>query len=90
MKIDGIVMQDVQTIENNYDNIGILKICRYLLNVVINDIEYMNKDAEEIAGDYLIDYDLGNNTYIMKNDLESIVSITDTLKDIENYNEEEK
>lgn len=80
--------KDVGNILNNYDNLGTLKIVKDLLNIVINDIEYMNKESEEIAFDYMIDYDLGNNTYIKREDLESIVSIIDTINDIINYNEE--
>lgn len=82
--------EDVETIENNYDNLGILKICKYLLCVVVNDIEYMNEESYKVAEDYLEEYDLGNNNYINKEDLESVVSIIDTLEDIENYNKEEK
>lgn len=82
--------EDVETIENNYDNLGILKICKYLLCVVVNDIEYMNEESYKVAEDYLEEYDLGNNNYINKEDLESVVSIIDTLGDIENYNKEEK
>ena len=82
--------EDVEKIENNYDNLGILKICRYLLCVVVNDIEYMNEESYKVAEDYLEEYDLGNNNYIRKEDLESVVSIIDTLEDIENYNKEEK
>lgn len=81
--------EDVEKIENNYDNLGILKICRYLLCVVVNDIEYMNEESFKVAEDYLEEYDLGNNNYIRKEDLESVVSIIDTLEDIENYNKEE-
>ncbi len=82
--------EDVEKIENNYDNLGILKICKYLLCVVVNDIEYMNEESYKVAEDYLEEYDLGNNNYIRKEDLESVVSIIDTLEDIENYNKEEK
>ena len=78
--------KDIQTIFDNYDNLEILEIIKYLANVVINDIEYMNKESFEIAQDYLIDYDLGNNNYIKAQDLESLVSITDTIEDIIEYN----
>ena len=67
---------DVQTIVNNYDNLGILEIVKYLLQVVINDIEYMN-DLEEHTY-----YDLGNNNIIFNGDYESIVSTIDTIDDI--------
>lgn len=80
--------KDIQTIVDNYDNLQILEIIKYLANVVINDIEYMNKESFEIAQDYLIDYDLGNNNYIKAQDLESLVSITDTINDIVEYNKE--
>lgn len=80
--------KDIQTIFDNYDNLQILEIIKYLANVVINDIEYMNKESFEIAQDYLIDYDLGNNNYIKAQDLESLVSITDTINDIVEYNKE--
>ena len=87
MKIDGILMDDVQTIENNYDNIGILKIVKYLINVVINDIEYMNNE-EDFDDDEVQYLDLGNNTEIKKEDLESLVSIVDDT--ITNILEENK
>ena len=38
--------------------------------------------------DYMIDYDLGNNKYIKREDLESLVSITDTIENIIEYNKE--
>ena len=79
--------KDVQTIEFNYDNLGVLKCVKYLLGVVVNDIEYMNSEAYEIAGDYMIDYDLGSNYHIEVDDLESIVSIIDTLENVIEYNE---
>lgn len=78
--------KDVETIFNNYDNLSTLKIVKDLLNIVINDIEYMN----DMENDYTNDFDLGNNTYIKRDDLESINSIVDTITDIINYNEEEK
>jgi hypothetical protein len=78
--------KDVETIFNNYDNLSTLKIVKDLLNIVINDIEYMN----DMENDYTNDFDLGNNTYIKRDDLESINSIVDTITDIVNYNEEEK
>lgn len=85
-------MEDVKTIENNYDNLGILKICKYLINVVLNDIEYINKDffedneREKIEG---FEFDLGNGKVISQEDLENLVSIVDnTITDIEEYNKE--
>lgn len=80
--------KDIQVIENNYDNLGILRICKYLLGVVVNDIDYINKAHIAVAGDYLSDFDLGNNNYIEREDLESICSILDTINDIEKYNKE--
>lgn len=80
--------KDIQTIVNNYDNLQMLEIIKYLTNVVINDIEYMNSESEEVAFDYMIDYNLGNNKYIMKEDLESLVSITDTIENVIEYNKE--
>lgn len=80
--------KDIQTIVYNYDNLQMLEIIKYLTNVVINDIEYMNSENEEVAFDYMIDYDLGNNKYIMKEDLESLVSITDTIENVIEYNKE--
>lgn len=71
---------------NNYDNLEILSFVKDLLFVVINDLEYMN----DFENDYMVDYDLGNNMYINNEDLESIVSITDTIFGIEQYNREEK
>lgn len=84
--------KDVQVIENNYDNLAILKICKYLINVVINDIEYINKEyfedneREEIE-DFL--FDLGNGNVIEQEDLESLVSIIDTIEKIENIDNKE-
>lgn len=86
MRINGILMEDITRIKDNYDNLKILDIIMYLTNVVINDIEDMNKENIEIAQDYLIDYDLGNGKYIKSQDLESLVSITDTITDIIEYN----
>lgn len=90
MKIDGIFMDDIYKIEYNYDNLKILQIVHYLINVVINDIEYMNTD--DIKG--LLEkqiLDLGNNTIIKREDLESLVSIVDnTILDIIDYNKEEE
>lgn len=80
----------IQELEFNMNNIELLEAIKYLTNVVINDVELMNKKNEEIAGDYLIDYDLGNYYYIKKEDLESLVSITDTISNIIDYNKEDE
>lgn len=80
MKIDNINMSDLYTIENNYDNIGVLKIVKYLLGVVVNDVDYMREYEEKDI------YDLGNNYIIKNEDLESIVSIMDTIEEIRKYN----
>lgn len=85
MRIDGILMKDVETIENNYDNLEILKIIKYLIGVVVNDVEYMNNDIE-LFNDK--DFDLGNNHIIKSEDLESLCSILDTINNIENCNKE--
>ena len=92
MKIDGLKMSDIQTIENNYDNLDILKICKYLINVVLNDVEYINQDYFEDNERQKIenfDFDLGNGNIIKQEDLESLTSIVDnTISNIENYNKE--
>ena len=75
MKIDGLKMSDIQTIENNYDNLDILKICKYLINVVLNDVEYINQDYFEDNERQKIenfDFDLGNGNIIKQEDLESL------------------
>ena len=77
---------DIQKIENNYDNLEILNICKYLLGVVVNDMQFMN----DMENDYMNDYDLGNNNYIKREDFESICSFLDTLYFINEYNKEEK
>ena len=84
MRIDGILMKDVETIENNYDNLEILKIIKYLIGVVINDVDYMNSDIYRDTYDLL----LGNNNYIKRDDLESLYSMLDTINSIEDYNKE--
>lgn len=92
MKIDGLKMSDIQTIENNYDNLDILKICKYLINVVLNDVEYINQDYFEDNERQKIenfDFDLGSGNIIKQEDLESLTSIVDnTISNIENYNKE--
>jgi len=84
-KIDNIDIEDLKTIEFNYDNLGILKCVKYLLGVVVNDIEYMN-DASDLNNDLVEYLDLGNNTKIKKEDLESIYSFIDTIYFINEYN----
>lgn len=76
---------DVQTIVNNYDNLEVLSIIKYLTQVVIADVEYMN----DLDNDMTTAYDLGNNNLIRKDDLESLVSIVDTISDIERDNGKE-
>jgi len=80
MKIDGILMKDVETIENNYDNLEILKIIRYLTGVVINDIQFMNTTNKE----YL---DLGNDKKIKRKDFERLYEYIKTIYSITKDNE---
>lgn len=80
----------VNKIENNCDNLEVLDIIGYLLGVVINDVEYMNEENFKIAEDYLIDYDLGNNYYILTEDLETITSAMETIQNIVSYNKKER
>lgn len=77
MKIDGVYMNDLYTIENNYDNIGILKVIQYLVGVVVNDVDFMNDLSKEKEI-----LDLGNNYTIKREDLESLYSILDTINDV--------
>ncbi len=83
MKKDNINMEDLKTIEFNYDNLDILKIVKYFIGVVINDIEYMNGNLSDFNR-----YDLGSNYIIKSDDLESLCSIRDTINDIIEYNKE--
>lgn len=76
---------DIQKLEWNYDNLELLNICKYLLQVVINDIGLMNNLINEKEN-----YDLGNNYKIKNEDLESLCSIIDTIYFINEYNKEEK
>lgn len=87
MKIDGLYMNDVQIIENNYDNIGILKAIKYLLGVVANDVQFMN-DPSDLNNDMIEYLDLGNNTRIKKEDYETLYSTIDTIYFILKDNEE--
>lgn len=79
----------IKTMYSNFTNLEVIELVKDLLNCVVNDIEYMNKESEEIAFDYMIDYDLGNGNYIKKQDLESLCSIIDTCSDIIEYNKGE-
>lgn len=84
MKSDYIV-ELVNKITDNSDNLELLKVIGYLTKVVINDTELMNdllQDSEE--------YDLGGNYIIKNEDLESLVSITETIDDIVDYNNKRK
>lgn len=81
MKIDNINIEDLKHIEFNYDNLDLLKVINYFVGVVINDIEFMNNLVDEKEN-----YDLGNNNIIKNEDLESLVSIMETINDIINYN----
>lgn len=76
-----MINKDIEKIENNYDNLEILNAVKYLIGVVINDIDYMNDLTDEKEN-----YDLGNNYIIKNEDLESLVSAMETLQDIINYN----
>lgn len=76
---------DVQTIVNNYDNLETLSIVKYLLQVVIADVEYTN----DLDNDMTTAYNLGNNNLIRKEDLESLVSIVDTIDMVESDNGKE-
>ena len=78
--------KDVQTIINNYDNLEILGIVKYLTQVVIADVESVN----DLDNDMTTAYDLGNGNLIRKEDLESLVSIVDTINVIEHDNEKEE
>jgi uncharacterized Fe-S radical SAM superfamily protein PflX len=69
---------------NDFNNVETLALIDDLLELVINDIKYMNKkdlDNEEVK-----ELDLGNNYYITREDLETITSAEETIYDIVNYN----
>ena len=68
-------------IQAKFDNIDILDFINDLLNAIVLDIGIMNDLIEE--KEY---YELGNNNKIKYEDLESIVSIIETIKDIIDYN----
>lgn len=86
MKIDGIDIEDLKTIEFNYDNIGVLKCIRHLIGVVINDVEYMDDSIKGMLEKQYLD--LGNNNIIKRDDLESLYSMLDKINDIIEYNKE--
>ena len=71
-------IEDLKTIMNNYNNLEILEIVKYSLGMVINNIALDYNEKSE--------YDLGNNYIIKNDDLESLVSITETIDDIIKYN----
>lgn len=73
-----------EDIYNNFDNIETLDIIDYLLGVVLGDIEYMNE--EDLDNEEVETLDLGNNYYITREDLETIVSARETIQNIVNYN----
>lgn len=75
-------IKQVKELEFGNDNIDLLDIIKYLLNVIINDINYMNDLVEEKE-----EYDLGNDYIIKREDMESLISITDTITDILDYND---
>lgn len=68
-------------IQAKFDNIDMLEFINDLLNTIVLDIGIMNDLIEE--KEY---YELGNNNKIKYEDLESIVSIIETIKDIIDYN----
>ena len=77
MKIDNLNMEELKNIEFTYDNLDLLKVIKYFVGVVVNDIEFMNNLVDEQD-----EYDLGNNYKIKNDDLESLVSIMDTIDNI--------
>ena len=91
MRIDGILLEDVYRIENNYDNLEILKIIKYLIGVVVNDVEYMNQEYFEGEERKQIEnfiFDLGNGFSLKQEDLESLYSILDTIDNITYFNKD--
>lgn len=79
------IKENMENIIYNCDNVELLKVVNYLVGVVVNDIENMNDLINE--KDY---YDLGGNYMIKNEDLESLVSITETIDNITKYNKEEE
>ena len=53
-----------------------IELIKDLASCVIDSVYSIedNKESEEIAFDYMIDYDLGNDNYIKQEDLESLYS----------------
>lgn len=91
MKIDNINYTQLDNISFDYDNLELLKVVRYFLDKIVNDIEYINNEYFEDNERQEIEdftFDLGCGYVIEQQDLESIVSIIDTINDIEKYNEE--
>lgn len=80
---DKLVVQ----LADNCDNLELLDVARYLLWYVANDVDYINKESEQIASDYMIDYDLGNDAFIRTNDLEELYDMIKKLNEIVNYND---
>lgn len=74
-----------QDIIGNCDNLEKLRIANKLISNVIGEVDDLNDLINE--EDY---YDLGNDKVIGNEDLESLVSITETIYDIVCYNTKEK
>lgn len=74
-----------QDIIGNCDNLEKLRIANKLINNVIGEVEDLNDLTNE--EDY---YDLGNQKVIGNEDLESLVSITETIYEIVCYNTKEE
>ena len=72
-------------IMENCDNLEMLRIAKSLICNVVGKVDELNDltDEEEY-------YDMGDNYIIENEDLESLVSITDTIYDIVCYNTKEK
>ena len=81
MKSDYIV-ELVNKITDNSDNLELLEIIKHLVKVVIDDIEFMNDLSKEEE-----EYCLGGTDIIENEDLESLVSIIDTINNIVNCND---
>ena len=80
----------IQELEFNMDNLELLKAIKYLTNCVINDILLMNEEYLYGEKEFLgTAYNLGNGNCIRIEDYESLVSIIDTINDIQEYNEED-
>lgn len=79
------VEQYSNDIIKNCDNLEKLRIANKLINNVLGEVEDLNDLTNE--EDY---YNLGNDKIIENEDLESLVSITETIYNIVCYNKEEK